>query len=56
MKDRNPDRFYVFGSPDLSGYYLDAGRIGEHQAEYVARLLAAGGEATDAENRPHPGF
>ena len=42
MKDRNPDRFYVFGSPDLSGYYLDAGRIGEHQAEYVARLLAAG--------------
>ena len=42
MKDRNPGRFYVFGSPDLSGYYLNADRIGEHQAEYIARLLAAG--------------
>ena len=42
MKDRNPSRFYVFGSPDLSGYYLNADTLGEHFAAYTAHVLRAG--------------
>ena len=42
MKDRSPGRFYVFGSPDLSEYYLHPESVGERFAEYVCRCRAAG--------------
>ena len=42
MKDQSPGRFYVFGSPDLSEYYLHPDAVGEHLSEYASLILAAG--------------
>ena len=42
MKDQNPGRFYVFGSPDASAYYLFPDTLGEHLADYASQILAAG--------------
>lgn len=42
MKRKNPGRVFVFGSPDLSAYYLDGEKLGEVQAEYASLLLACG--------------
>lgn len=39
MKDMSPGRFYVFGSPDLSGYYLNSDGLGSYFAGYI-RLAA----------------
>ena len=45
MKDRNPDRFYVFGSPDLSGYYSAWRGLGQQLSQ------AREGEGTRTESR-----
>lgn len=42
MKHRNPGRFYVYGSPDLSGYYLNSDNLGEYLAGYVSLLRQCG--------------
>lgn len=42
MKDMSPGRFYVFGSPDLSEYYMHPDTLGEHLADYTEHILAAG--------------
>lgn len=42
MKDRSPGRFYVYGSPDLSGYYLNAEKLGEYMADYIRLVMECG--------------
>lgn len=42
MKDMSPGRFYVFGSPDLSEYYMHPDTLGQHLAQYGELILAAG--------------
>jgi Predicted metal-dependent hydrolase of the TIM-barrel fold len=42
MKHMSHGRFYVFGSPDLTEYYLHPNEIGKYQAEYIKRMLEAG--------------
>lgn len=42
MKHMNPGRFYVYGSPDLTGYYLDQDNFGEHMAQYTGFIMNCG--------------
>ena len=42
MKDMSPGRFYVFGSPDASEYYLHPEELGRYLAEYIERMRRAG--------------
>lgn len=42
MKDMSPGRFYVFGSPDLSGYYSCSDNIGEYFSRYIRLVMDAG--------------
>ena len=42
MKDRSPGKFYVYGSPDLSGYYLNASDLGAYMAEYISLIMECG--------------
>ena len=42
MKDESGGKYYVFGSPDLSGYYLEGERLGAHFKEYTQRMIEAG--------------
>ena len=42
MKKLWPGRFYVFGSLDVSEYYLHPDTLGTHMAQYAARMAQAG--------------
>ncbi|MDO5444796.1 MAG: amidohydrolase family protein [Eubacteriales bacterium] len=42
MKHMNPRRFYVYGSPDLTGYYLNKEDFGEHMAWYTGFMMDCG--------------
>jgi len=42
MKDQAPERFYVFGSPDFTEYYLHPETLGEYLVEYLELILEAG--------------
>lgn len=42
MKKLWPGRFYVFGSLDVSEYYLHPDTLGAHMAQYAARMAQAG--------------
>ncbi len=54
MKDQNPGRFYVFGSPDASEYILHPDTIGIRQRDYVRQILEAGCDGVKLlEGKPH---
>lgn len=42
MKKLWPGRFYVFGSLDVSEYYLHPDTLGAHMAQYAVRMAQAG--------------
>ena len=42
MKHMSGDRFFVFGSPDLSAYYLHPHDLGEYLVSYAQLLLSSG--------------
>lgn len=42
LKRLSPDRYYVFGAPDVSAYYLCPDNIGEAMAEYCKKIMQLG--------------
>lgn len=42
IKEKYPDRFFVFACPDISAYFLNESNLGEYLKNYISNLLNMG--------------